>query len=402
MHTINAYSRVTAEFSLNWKSREATHREKFWAHPVSFWRDVLSPSLVSALRGKSLGDEAEITLSADQFPTPYQKNRRILVRPHQFRGTNASGEPIAPIPGRYYPQGMLHGVGGIYQATIIPCRFLGDEGEKWVFDLNHPLVGYDLKLTMKILDVQEQQKERGGRCEDWLERITSDGPGMQARFQGDASGYFTSENFKRSDERPDDRFYQEPRLVQHLDSNARATISKEYARLLPPGSKVLDCMGSWDSHLPESLELADLTVLGMNKIELAQNARATQRLVQDLNTNTQLNLDDASFDAIICTASIEYLTNPLKTLSELKRVLRPGGVITLAFSNRWFPPKVIQAWTQMHEFERLGWVSELLHTTGGFTNLHTLSQRGWPRPADDPHQELWFSDPVYMVWAYKA
>nr|WP_320010796.1 methyltransferase domain-containing protein [uncultured Desulfobulbus sp.] len=402
MQMIDTYSRVTAEFSLSWSSKEATHVEKLWAHPVSFWRDILNPSLVNALKGKSVGDEAEITLPADLFTTPYQITKKIQVRPHQFRGTNAAGEPIAPIPGRYYPQGMLHGVGGIYLATLTPCRFLGAEGEKWIFDLNHPLAGYDLKLTMKILDVQEQQKERGGRCEDWLERITSDGPGMQTRFQGDTSGYFAPESFERSDQRVDELFYREPRLVQHLDSQARATISGEYSRLIPQGSTVLDCMGSWDSHLPETLELAGLTVLGMNEEELAHNTRATQRLVQDLNTLPQLPLDDASYDAVICTASVEYLTHPLRTLSELKRVLRPGGVIAFAFSNRWFPPKAIQAWTEMHEFERLGWVSELLHTTGGLSKLHTLSRRGWPRPADDPHQDLWNSDPVYMVWAYKA
>jgi len=402
MDTIDSHSRVTAEFTLTWQSEEAVHTEKLWAYPVIFWRDVVNPALVSALTGKSAGAEAEITIPAPDFITPYRESRRIHVRPHQFRGINAAGEPFMPIPGRYYPQGMLHGVGGIYQANLTPCRFLGSEGDRWVFDLNHPLAGYDLTLTMKVLDVQEQQKERGGRCEDWLERITSDGPGMQARLQGDTSVSFAADNFKRIDERADDIFYQEPRMVQHLDSQARATIGKQYARIIPSGGNVLDCMGSWDSHLPESLELSGLTVLGMNSRELAKNTRATQTLVQDLNRTAQLSFSDASFDAVILTAAIEYLTNPLALMAELKRVLRPGGVLALAFSNRLFPSKAIQAWTEMHEFERMGWVSELLHTTGSFANLRTLSQRGWPRPADDPHQELWFSDPVFMVWAVKS
>ncbi len=52
----------------------------------------------------------------------------------------------------------------------------------------------------------------------------------------------------------------------------------------------------------------------------------------------------------------------------------------------------------MHEFERLGLVADLFHVTGGFGPIATLSRRGLPRPVDDPHRELWLTDPVYMVW----
>ena len=54
--------------------------------------------------------------------------------------------------------------------------------------------------------------------------------------------------------------------------------------------------------------------------------------------------------------------------------------------------------SEMHEFERLGLVADLFHVTGGFGPIATLSRRGLPRPVDDPHRELWLSDPVYMVW----
>lgn len=402
MQSIDSSSRVTAEFTLTWRSTNAAHMEKLWAHPVSFWRDMLDPALVKELLGKTIGDRARVEIAANRYATPYSRSKRVLIRPQQFQGTDLNGNAVVPVAGRFYPQGMLRGVGGVYQTTANPCRFLGQEGDRWLFDLNHPLAGHDLSLEMEILAVQSQQKERGGRCEDWLERISSDGPGMQALFAGDCAGYFTRDNFQRSDEQEDSVFYREPRLVQHLDSTARSTIRGQYGGLIAAGDQVLDLMGSWDSHLPEELELGGLTVLGMNKKELQRNLRATDILVQDLNAQPTLSFAASSFDAVLCTASIEYLTNPLAVMAEVARILRPGGLIAFAFSNRWFPPKAIRVWSEMHAFERMGWVAELLHTTGGFRELTTLSRRGLPRPADDPHQELWFSDPVFMVWAYKA
>ena len=67
----------------------------------------------------------------------------------------------------------------------------------------------------------------------------------------------------------------------------------------------------------------------------------------------------------------------------------------------WFPTKAIRLWRELHEFERVGMVTQWLQQAG-FTDLHTLSSRGWPRPADDPHADKTpYSDPVYAVWGCK-
>jgi SAM-dependent methyltransferase len=225
---------------------------------------------------------------------------------------------------------------------------------------------------------------------------------MQARCAEQESGLFAEEHFVRADRQPDALFYRQPRLVHHLDSTARAEIGRRYAALIRPGSQVLDLMGSWTSHLPDSLELAGLTVLGLNEEELQHNRQATKTLVQDLNSKLQLPFAEAYFDAVICTAAVEYLTQPLAIMAEILRVLKPGGILAFAFSNRWFPPKAIRLWTELHEFERLGLVAELFLLSGGFISITTLSRRGLPRPMDDPHQELWLSDPLYMVWGFRV
>ena len=108
---------------------------------------------------------------------------------------------------------------------------------------------------------------------------------------------------------------------------------------------------------------------------------------------------DNEFDGVMCTVSVEYLTRPMAVFSEVARVLRPGGRFVVTFSNRWFPPKAIRVWQELHEFERMGLVLEYFLQSGGFGGLNTLSNRGLPRPTDDKYYpQIRLSDPVYAVW----
>jgi len=137
----------------------------------------------------------------------------------------------------------------------------------------------------------------------------------------------------------------------------------------------------------------------MNAAEMAANPQLTDFKVHDLNQNPQLPFADKSFDLSLCTVSVEYLIHPDAVFAEVARVLRPGGVFALTFSNRWFPPKAIRVWPGLHEFERMGLVLEYFLRSGKFADLHTFSSRGWPRPESDKYYPQFLkSDPVYAVW----
>jgi SAM-dependent methyltransferase len=162
-------------------------------------------------------------------------------------------------------------------------------------------------------------------------------------------------------------------------------------------------MSSWQSHMPANLKLRRLVGLGLNAIELKKNPDLTQFVVRDLNETPQLPFDNNTFDAIVNTVSVEYLTRPLAIFKEASRVLRPGGFFIVTFSNRWFPTKSVKIWTELHEFERMGLVLEFFLRAGDFEDLQTYSIRGLPRPHHDRYfPDLLFSDPVYAVWGRKA
>ena len=191
--------------------------------------------------------------------------------------------------------------------------------------------------------------------------------------------------FARLDESPDAAFYAAPRFVVHIDETTIAELTRWYGEVLAPGSDVLDLMSSWVSHLPEpaALPLGRVVGLGMNAEELAANPRLASFDVVDLNAAPRLPYADASFDAVLCAVSIQYLTRPLEVFAEAARVLRPGGRVAVATSHRCFPTKAIRAWHVLPPRDRLAAIALYLERAGGFAPAELVDRSP---PGADP---LW-------------
>jgi SAM-dependent methyltransferase len=213
------------------------------------------------------------------------------------------------------------------------------------------------------------------------------------------------DSFSRLDETDDAIFYDEPRLVSHLDQVALDTIERIIGQLVvEPAPAILDLMASWDSHLPDALEPSRVVGLGLNRAELDQNAALDERVIHDLNRDPTLPFEDASFDVVLNVASVDYLVRPLEVFREVGRVLRPGGLCLVLFSNRMFHSKAIKIWREAGESERVWLVEDYFQQTGAAFDPHQVfSSQGRPRAPDDPYAEHGIpSDPVYAVYASKV
>jgi SAM-dependent methyltransferase len=151
-------------------------------------------------------------------------------------------------------------------------------------------------------------------------------------------------------------------------------ITNLYTRVLPVGARILDLMVSVDSHVADGLQPVSVAGLGMNREELNANPRRNECLAHDLNPDPGLPFADASFNAAVC--SVEYLTDPLAEFAEVWRALKPGEVFINSFSSRWFPPKAINLWIDLHEFERMGLVGGVLSAHRGFRDPGQLVPAG--------------------------
>lgn len=170
---------------------------------------------------------------------------------------------------------------------------------------------------------------------------------------------------RRLDPGTDARFYDRPRFVHHVDEGFRDRLTHLYDAHLDDGDVVLDLMGSWVSHLPDRA-FERVVGHGLNAEELEANDRYEEWFVQDLNTEPELEFDDGTFDAVTCAVSVQYLQYPGTVFAEIARVLRPGGVCIVSFSNRMFLQKAIRAWRERDMDDRAALVSRYLESTAAF------------------------------------
>ncbi len=394
MTNVSRNSRIDLSIDIAWQKEDIRHKEHYFADNLNCWRDIFPGSTLEKLFNTLSGDPITVPIHPGELVSVHRA-QDVHVLP--LRNVKDQGLAYGLQRGRYYPKGIIFGLPGIFKENKTPFRCIDITDHHITADLNHPMAGIPMTLSMTVQGKSLKSDERGGSCTDWLE-LALTGPGMQARQNGIATDFFSGNAFGRRNEHPDGQFYAMDRFVHHIDSKARENLSRFYGTVVKPGDAVLDLMAGWTSHLPPDLELSVLYGLGLNENELKENPRLSDYGVQDLNIDPSLKFQGSTFDVVVCSLSVEYLTDPLAVFQEVGRVLKPGGKFVVTFSNRWFPEKAIHVWEYLHDFERMGLVTEYFQKTNGFESLSTLSMRGYPRPFGDKYfPQLRLSDPIYVV-----
>ena len=115
---------------------------------------------------------------------------------------------------------------------------------------------------------------------------------------------------------------------------------------------------------------------GMNAEELGANRRLSRFFVKNLNENPTFAAADQSFDAVLCCVSVQYLQRPEEVFAEVYRILKPGGVCVISFSNRLFYEKAIASWRDASGYNRAQLVKEYFGAVEGFTKPEVITEVG--------------------------
>lgn len=216
--------------------------------------------------------------------------------------------------------------------------------------------------------------------------------------------YYRRDSFDRIDKGDDAEFYASDRFVPHVDSSALATIEHLIKRLIvEQRPRILDLMAGWDSHLSPATKPSRVIGLGLNYHELSRNEALNAFIIHDLNKDPRLPFEDQSFDAVLNTVSVDYLTRPFDVFADVARVLKPGGLFLVSFSNRMFETKATKIWRESSEEERIILVEDFFDRTGLFTRPDVFVSKNKPRPADDKYAPLGIpGDPVYAIFAERT
>ncbi|MCT7982349.1 class I SAM-dependent methyltransferase [Laspinema sp. A4] len=202
------------------------------------------------------------------------------------------------------------------------------------------------------------------------------------------------------DESDDRLFYSYPRFVTHVDDGFLDQLTHLYRDRLKPNSRIFDMMSSWVSHLPPDMTFAHVEGHGLNEDELAKNRRLDHYFVQDLNDNPHLPLEDESFDAVLNAVSVQYIQHPEVVFSEIHRILKPGGIAIISFSNRMFYQKAIQAWREGNEGSRVALVKRYFQAVEGFSNPEAIARKS-DLPSILQFMGMGGGDPFYAIIAHR-
>lgn len=236
----------------------------------------------------------------------------------------------------------------------------------------------------------------------------------EARLSGSINReVLTPSQRTKLDPQDDRNFYEYPRLVKHVDASFLGQVTELYRQRVPPGGTVLDLMSSWVSHLPDDVSYARVIGHGLNAAELARNPRLSEFFVRNLNKEPSgWSLADQSVDAVLCCVSVQYLQQPEAVFAEIHRVLKPGGVCIVTFSNRLFYEKAIQAWRDTSGYARCLLVSSYFQCVDGFTQPEVLTEVKASSSRAAPAAPAWLQpllkffqrssgDPFYAVVSYR-
>jgi len=111
--------------------------------------------------------------------------------------------------------------------------------------------------------------------------------------------------------------------------------------LIRPGSRVLDVGCGAGGFLVMLQEQKSCQCVGIDISDVAVSVTCQRGFQAYVAKLPQLpkQISDASFDACVLLETLEHISNPIRTIGQIARVLKPGGSIIVSVPNNCMPPE---------------------------------------------------------------
>ena len=207
------------------------------------------------------------------------------------------------------------------------------------------------------------------------------------------------EGLRRDNEQDDAEYYRLPHSRPFFGRATDRAIRAHHDRIIPKGARrVLDLMSSLVTHA-DPVAGREVIGLGLNAAEMARNEELSRAVVHDVNSNPNLPFDDQSFDAVLCSGSLDLSIRPLELVRETARVLRPGGVLIVSFTDRMIQPKCVHAWRDNDNEGRITLATSYFSFSGVFLRPFVEVEE-----LRAPHHEAWDAhddELLTVIWGYR-
>ena len=174
-------------------------------------------------------------------------------------------------------------------------------------------------------------------------------------------------------ESDDALWYSQPRFCTHVDDGFLEQLTRLYRQRTTPEYKCLDLCSSHVSHYPYEYEY--VLGHGLNREELSRNgAFQGNFFVRNFNENPTIDAPDQTFDMVSMCVSIQYMQRAEELFKEIFRVLKPGGVVIISYSNRMFYEKALSVWRDGTGYSRTQLVKSYFQNVSGFTEPEVITE----------------------------
>mmetsp|Transcript_35369 Transcript_35369/g.101894 ORF Transcript_35369/g.101894 Transcript_35369/m.101894 type:complete len:647 (-) Transcript_35369:31-1971(-) len=142
-----------------------------------------------------------------------------------------------------------------------------------------------------------------------------------------------------------------------LDAESVEKLKSHFSFYLKPGMSILEFGAAENSYLPDDIKPSRHVGVGLSTKLMGENPSITEKIEVDLNNVIEDQTVDSDelrqltaepFDCIIMSNTIDFLTHPREVYRTAWQLLKPGGIMLVAFtSKKAYPDKFERAQTKM-------------------------------------------------------